>query len=360
MIVHVFTGNRYHLVPSISKGIALTYKNQEHFFVLAGDSSIDKDKYIELYKGIGFSNYCLCTNNKELFDILVKNRNHPIVFHAGEYGDFVSAYLAGCKNVNWVCWGAGASIGKSIKSKLITPMKRILYQHFGHIVVLMTPDKNTIIRDFGVKEKNISVIPYSSSLSFDAFELSESIRVKNIGLKNEKPRILLGNNPGNIPHYITMLHQLSRFAGKVEIHCMCQYSLVKDEKYNELAITGESIYGNDFYIDEDFMDKEQYNKYISSFDIYMCGSKSQTGLGAIGFCIRLGKKVYIAGKNLEWIKDYYNALVYNICSIDNMSFDEFVKPLSEKEILNNINSLKSKINENISQWETWYHTIESK
>ena len=338
MIVHVFTGKRYHLVPDISKGIALTYKNQEHFFVLAGDSSIDKNKYVELYKSIGFSNYCFCTNKKELYSILVKYRENPIVFHAEDYGYFAIAYIAGCKNVNWVCWGSGASIGKSLKSKLATPIKRIFYQHFGHIVVLMTPDKNTIIRDFGVKEKNISVIPYSSSLSFDAYELSESIRVRNGELKNEKPRILLGNNPGNIPHYIKMLHQLRRFAGKIEIHCMCQYSLVKDEKYYELAKIGKSIYGDDFHIDETFMDKEQYNEYLSDFDVYMCGSKSQTGLGAIGFCLRLGKKVFIDGKNYEWIKDYYNALAYNICLVDTISFDEFIKPLSEEEILLYCNS----------------------
>lgn len=360
MIVHVFTGNRYHLVPGISKGIALTYKTQEHYFVIAGDSSIDKSKYIELYKSIGFSNYCFCTNKKELYGILVKNRKNPIVFHAGAYGDFAIAYLTGCKNVNWICWGTGASIGRNAKSKVFSLIKRILYRHFRNIVVLMTPDKKTIIKDFGVKEKSVSIIPYSSLLSFDAYKLSESIRTKNHGLKNEKPRILLGNNPSNIPQYITMLHQLSRFSGKIEIHCMCQYSLVKDEKYYKLAKIGESIYGNDFHIDETFMDKELYNEYIAGFDVYMCGNRNQSGLGAIGFCIRLGKKVFVTGKNYDWFKDDYNAIVYDIEEIDNMSLADFVKPLTENEIYYNVNSLKSKINENISQWENWYNTIEEK
>ena len=332
MIVHVFTAERYHLVPLISKGFATAYKDDgPHRFLLVGGPQTDQSLYNKLFSGIGFTDYHFVLSKHQLYRLLMKNRKNPILFHAGSYSFFLTAFIAGCQHVNWVCWGSGASIRNNWKSKLTAPLKSLVYRRFNSIVTLMDDDMRTIIRDFNVDSNKIQTIPYASAGI--GVRPRDEICLKLLNEKAEnrqKPIVLLGNNPSNMRYYIMLMDKLKPFKGKICVHCMMNYSVNKNQQYDDFIKLGKDLFGDDFRSDEEFYQgSEKYANYMNSCDIYMCASPDQTGLGALNTVLELGKKVYITGKNYNWAKNDCGAIVFEIKDVTD--FEDLVKPLTDEE-----------------------------
>lgn len=260
-----------------------------------------------------------------LFVLLHKDNTSKCLLHGLTYDVMFCLLLSGIES-NWVCWGAGAKINRQkIISILLTPIKRFLYKSFSSIVVLMTGDRETLIRDFGVK--NILVLPYSSHtlIEFQDFYL----HLKNESRVSGKKYILLGNNTYCLDSYSHLLSDLSVFNKDVEVHCMMQYPKLQHADLCVKQKEFDSIFGDVVFFDTLVMGHEDYMRYINRCDIYMCGVKDQTGLGAISFCLLLGKKIYLTGKNYEWI----SSLGYKVYHIDDMDKDSksFLSELSQED-----------------------------
>lgn len=360
MVLHVFTANRYQLVPAISKGFVSVYKDDaEQVLLLYGNKDLDKQKYIDLYESEGFHNYLFCTSLAEYLSIIRKYKNSSILFHAGSYHWFLFAWMFGCKKMNWVCWGSGSSLGKGLRPKLSLPYKRFLYHRFSSIVTLMDADRETIVRDFHIPTSKIETISYMSmgdgKNEYDLLKERLMLQTNN----NAKPVVLLGNNPSCISGYLELLPRMKQFAGKIVVKCMLNYSLVKDEKYEALIQIGKSYFGDDFFPSEVFYDdKGDYIRYMNECDIYICPVHRQSGLGAVNTCLGLGKKVYLAGKNLEWIREAYGALVFDADKIDDrMSFRHFSVPLSDKDKKSNFDSVISRRTSYVVKWHRYLATL---
>lgn len=352
MIVHIFTAERYHLVPNISKGFVTTYKNDaQHLIVLCGSKNLDTQRYENVYKTTNFRDYIFCLSHYQLCKVLWKYRKTPIIFHGGDYLSFVLPFLLGCRNVSWVCWGYGASVRNTLRSKLAAPFKALIYRRFTNIITLMENDRDTIIRDFGVDRKNVYTMPYQSSLESPRVKKSLELLNQDTQVTNEKPLVLLGNNPSSITYYEKMMKSLSQYRGKIRVHCMMNYSLVRDERYERFIALGKSLFDSDFKSDEEFYQGDDYVNYMNSCDVYMCATPKQTGLGAINTCMLLGKKAYLTGKNLDWMRNHYGVLVYDVNTIP--SYEEFVKPLTTEEKRSNREALLSKIKEHFSLWQQY-------
>ena len=262
--------------------------------------------------------------------------------------------------MNWVCWGAGASAGKGLRSWLSMPYKRFLYHRFRSIVTLMDADSKTINRDFRVSPSSIKTISYMSMgdriNEYDFLKQELMSQTSN----NPKPVVLVGNNPSCISGYLELLPRMKQFSGKIIVKCMLNYSLHKDEKYEALLKMGKSYFGDDFFLSEEFYDdKGDYIRYMNECDIYICPVHRQSGLGAVNTCLGLGKKIYIAGKNLEWIRDAYGATVLNADDIDEgMSFIDFSTPLSEKEKKSNFDSVINRRASHVKKWHQYLSALD--
>lgn len=358
MIVHILTAKRYHLVPGIVKGFATVYKDDaQHRFLLIGDSYTDWSRYKELFHKIGFDDYQFVLSKRQLFCQLWRNRKHPVLVHADSYLHFLLAFASGCRNVSWVCWGAGASIQDNKKSKITAPLKSWMYHRFYSIVTLMEEDRKSIIRDFKIPPSKINTIPYAScgGLSLRN-EICLRLLKENMTANSEKPIVLLGNNPNNMKYYIQLMDMLSPFKGKISVHCMMNYSLNKDQRYEDFINHGKNIFGDDFQSDEEFYrGSENYVNYMNRCDIYMCGCPDQTGLGALNTVLQLGKKVYVTGKNYEWGIKECDAVVFNINDVND--YDDFVKPLSESQKMHNSNAIRNKKQIPPKLWKEYLHQL---
>lgn len=361
MIVHIFTAERYHLVPVISNGFASTYKEDaEHFFILYGDKTVEWKKYASQFSKIGFSNYLFCSSYFNLAKLLFHYRNQAILFHAGSYFWHLTAIILGCKNVNWVCWGGGTSISNSWRSKIGAFLKRHTFSHFQSIVTLMEPERQELIKYFSIRPQRIQTISYSSLQEDESeFDLLCKYLSNENCRKSDKPTILLGNSHFWINSYISMLKRLQHYKGRIKVQCMLNYKFEKNKKYLNLVSLGKSIFGDDFKTNEDFYsDRTDYINYMNGCDVYICAVEKQTGLGAISTCLRLGKKVYITGNNLEWIQHEYNAIVFPLETItENLNYEDFVRPLTKEEKVHNYqNVVKSKAT-NRNKWHKYLREI---
>ena len=361
MVLHVFTANRYQLVPVISEGFVTVYKNDaDHVLLLFGDKTLNRQLYVDLYEKENFSDYIFCTSIFNYIKVIWKYRKSSVLFHAGSYHWFLIAWLLGCRKMNWICWGSGASLGKGMNSRLSLPYKRFLYHRFNSIITLMDADKESIIRDFHVAPSKIETISYASKgegkNQFDCLE--EELMLQN--KDNPKPVVLLGNNPSCISGYIELLPRMKQYAGKIVVKCMLNYSLVKDENYYELIKLGNSLFGNDFISSEEFYeDRGDYIKYMNECDIYICPVRRQSGLGAINSCLKLGKRVYVTGKNLQWIKTAFNALVFDAEDIcDDMSFEVFSKKLSFEEKKRNFDAVVNRRSLPVEKWHQYLRRLD--
>lgn len=363
MILHVFTANRYHLVPFISRGFVTTFKEDaNHKFLFYGDKKLDRQKYDSIFENLGFSEYVFCTSMKEYLSVIRKHKKTPILFHAGSYHWFLMALLIGCKKLNWVCWGSGAASGKGVASRLVLPIKRYIYNRFCSIVTLMDADRETIIRDFHIDSSKVQTIPYASKgEGKNQYDLLIEEIVKQ-HIHHDKPVVLLGNNPSCISGYIDMLPRLKQYKGKIIVKCMLNYSLVKDEKYEELIRLGKSLFGDDFVPSEEFYeDRGDYIRYMNECYIYICPVQRQSGLGAISTCLKLGKKVFLAGKNYDWIKEEYGAQVYHLDSICSaLPVEEFVEELPDEVKKRNFSSIIDRRTGRVEKWHDYLKWLDGK
>ena len=91
---------------------------------------------------------------------------------------------------------------------------------------------------------------------------------------------------------------------------------------------------------------------------YLCNEHSQTGLGAIYTCLQLGKKIFLAGANYDWISSL-GCKIYHIEEINNMSYEEFVTPLSNDIICHNMEIMKrlEDIDTKVNAWNSYLSSL---
>lgn len=363
MIVHIFTAERYHLVPSISKGFATVYSNDaENLFILYGNAQLDRQLYINLFSQVGFRNFVFCHTFWQLVKLIFRYRKRALLFHAGNYSWHLVALLLGSRNVNWVCWGGGTSISKSKRSRLGALLKKYMFNNYRSIVTLMEPERKMLIDNFGVNPNKIHTISYASTNVNETVSDLFCKELSSQGSNNsDKPVVLLGNSHYWISSYIDMLQRLKKYQGKIKVQCMLNYDFEKGEKYNMLISLGKSIFGDDFKTNEEFYSvRKDYINYMNSCDIYICSVEKQTGLGAISTCLRLGKKIYITGNNFEWVRQEYKSIVFPTDIInEKLSFEEFVKPLSLEEKKHNYQNRVCCRERNREKWHNYLREIES-
>ena len=360
MIVHVFNGRQIHLVLDISKGFITTYYDIAiPFIVIIGGSEENKNKYLHLFRDNHFNDFIFISSLFQFAKFVMKVKDKTILFHGGLYEWVFVALTCGADNVNWVCWGQGSAIGKNWKSRLMTPVKRVLYQKYKSIVTLMDEDRESIIKDFHVRPDAIQTISYATTGYISPYDNLLDQLFFDVQPLKEKPLVLLGNSPRETNNYIEMLYRLEHLKGKIRVQCMNNYSLKRGKLYNQLIATGKSLFGDDFKSNEDFYsEKPDYFRYMNSCDLYVCTSSSQTGLGAIGTCIRLGKKIYIHGKNLNWMRNHYGVKVWDSDDITNKTtYDELVQPLDINQKKLNRELFLRKRSGNVDLWKEYLQRI---
>lgn len=349
MIIHVFTGDRTHLVPTILKGFFKLKINQLY---LVFCSEKNERLYNELFKEYNIVNYVLVSS---WIDFKKKTDNNKIkkskiILHGVPYS-WMWKFIVAYKDVNWICWGAGAKINYSNwKSVIFTPIKKIIYRRFNKIGVLMPQDEVSLKKDYGIKETTL--LSYFGSIGSFPYSICD-LELKEES-ENKLKKVYLGNNSSSLKTYLSLTEKLSKFKEALFINCMINYTFKESEASLKLREVGSAIYRNNFFMDETLYSLDDYYKYMNECDIYICNVKSQSGLGAIFTCLRLGKKVFLSGINYEFIKSL-GAFIYHVDEIDMMSKEDFVKDITYEHKVKNFKVVDDYLNKDmiIKKWQVF-------
>lgn len=296
-IYHIFPVRATHLVLDISESLIKYFNDNEMSIILIGDSSDSYKYYVELFSNFSFNNYHICKNIYEFIRLNV-DKKFPIIVHSDRIQWLAILSIYNFKNINWVNWGSGLRLNRNFKSFIIYPFKLLIYKNLKNIVVLSSQDMVDIKKYFYIKK--VFLISYISKLN-DSDEFEYNI-IDFKDKKREYINVLFGNNVTCILFYIQYLDVLTKIKNQIKIQCMLNYFLDNNNnEYKQLILKGEKLYGDNFSVNTDTYNLNDYIDYINKFDVYVCDVKRQTGLGAIYTCLRIGKKIYLSGNNFNFI-----------------------------------------------------------
>ena len=350
VIVHVVIGE-----SSISRIIVesiLKYSNFGSFFIVT--KGADPIKFRDLFERYGTSNFILCDELKSsvlsmlvtrmsvavlgrlspLFTslpydelrIIFRFRKNPVLLHGISFSYLAHLLLLNrLKSLSYVCWGyVPKPKGKSAKSKLLFFVHRHIFRGYKRIACLMTEDKTDFELAFGVL--HATTLTYQSDiLNYD--DPQEIIREKSLGPQ----KVLLGNSACYTESYLKLLPAVLRVGASAKVTCMLSYpegdALGKKQ---DVIRAFASVFGETFTPWLQQLDLKSYAEKMKKHDIYICGVDRQTGLGAIYVMLMYGKKIYLTGKNLAWIREN-KFIVYDVSQLETETEEAFLRRLSPEE-----------------------------
>lgn len=319
-------------------------KALNHKFVIFGNC--DVTDYSKL-KSVIKNDVILISSYEDILSIIIRNKNNSIIVH-GDLIKLILLLVIISNKVNWICWGSNTKTNKSLLSRLAYPIKWIMMHRLSSIITLMEDDMKELVKTYNLK--NVKVMPYPRTEEAYYNDLKHFNKPLNSPL-----RVLVGNSGHNFESYLELLPSLARFRDRIEVHCMFQYPNY-EEKKNKLKEFGQKLFGENFHIDDKMMEREPYYDYMASYDIYICHSDVQTGLGAIYNSLFFGKKIYLNGKNLSWCQSL-GYVVFDSKTLNAIEFDDFSEDITVNEKLHNRNTLLKFREDKADKWKLYLSNL---
>ena len=167
-------------------------------------------------------------------------------------------------------------------------------------------------------------------------------------------RIMVSHSGWEHNRHIESFNLLKRFKDE-DILIICPLCYGDPTYINDVIYTGKRIFGEKFYYFTDLMSPEEYFHFILQNHIYISGAENQTGVGALLGNMRGNAKLYLRGNlYFSFKEEGFDIFDYN--EIENMTFEEFVKPNSDIIFRRNIEVYnKKRIDECIEGWKDVYN-----
>lgn len=370
MVYHFFSGKYLHLSPQLMDSILLNAnrtnkKGKSDVYIIIENTGQkifgDKDcvtVYTEIAQKHHFTNLEFINSRwLLLLRIFMIGKNDRIVFHSSLGPKIVTIvniliYLLGLKkkaaSICYVCWGGDFGYCNKLNKcdtyieKFITFVYEKVWPWYGYIIALTVADKKILLEIY--KSNNIVNLPYIAK-RIDYFPMKK---------KAFPIRIMVSHSGWEHNRHIESFNLLKRFKDE-DILIICPLCYGDPIYINDVIYTGKRIFGEKFYYFTDLMSPEEYFHFILQNHIYISGAENQTGLGALLGNMRGNAKLYLRGNlYISFKEEGFDIFDYN--EIENMTFEEFVKPNSDIIFRRNIEVYnKKRIDECIEGWKDVYN-----
>lgn len=243
------------------------------------------------------------------------------------------------KSISWIMWGA------DLYNLLLQHRGYILYKNDGFedilnskktLKILLKPiikiKKNILIKQRIEAIKKVSLflgnnIEYNILLSyypefshlqkkeFFFYPIDDVIQNINPCYEN-KNNLIIGNSASPTGNHVYVINKIKNILPK-DINVIVPLNYGNTKYKNYILTIGNNILGNKFKPLEDFLPLDQYNKLLSTSNIFIYGNLRQEAFGNIIIALYLGGKVFLDKAN-----PLYNLLttlgvkVFNIESIE--------------------------------------------
>lgn len=219
----------------------------------------------------------------DIFTTLVQYMNEAkkIVLH-GLWREKVNLILKEnpllLKKCFWIMWG-----GDFYFPQKQSELQKYVIENVPYLVTGTKGEVDYVRNNYNAKGEHIEAFVYTSNL-FKEIKSSPKI--------DDKIRILVGNSSTETNQHFEVFNKLEIYKNEnIEIFVPLSYG---DFKYGmQVMKVGYEIFGDKFKPIIDFMNEQDYYKFLSTIDIGIFNHNRQQGMGNIITLLGMGKKVYM-------------------------------------------------------------------
>jgi dTDP-N-acetylfucosamine:lipid II N-acetylfucosaminyltransferase len=273
-ILHIMILDKF--IPNFIEFVDKHFGRENHKYVL-----ITSEKYnygLKKEHEVEF----LHTDN-DIFTTLVQymKETEKIVLH-GLWREKVNLILKEnpllLKKCFWIMWG-----GDFYFPQKQSELQKYVIENVPYLVTGTKGEVDYAKNNYNAKGEHIEAFVYTSNL-FKNIESSPKI--------DDKIRILIGNSSTETNRHFKVFNKLEIYRNEnIEIFVPLSYG---DFKYGmQVMKVGYEIFGNKFKPIIDFMNEQDYYKFLSTIDIGIFNHNRQQGMGNIITLLGMGKKVYM-------------------------------------------------------------------
>ncbi|WP_078409101.1 TDP-N-acetylfucosamine:lipid II N-acetylfucosaminyltransferase [Priestia abyssalis] len=342
--LHLFPNEKF-TDPYISF-INTNFNPDDHFFLIIGGVSEDKIKIKERknvrkvpknLKNILALNMKMYSHKKILFHGLINNKLILLLL-------LLQPWLL--KRSNWIVWGGDLYHylyrSRNIKSNLHEVFRRLVIRNLGTVTTLVEGDYRLAKEWYKVKGKYHHAV-YINPISLEYLDKVETLEHEYKHRQRKITNIQIGNSADPSNNHVQILDLLKEFKNEnINIYAPLSYS--GNLAYvSKVARYGRELFGEKFIPLFDFLEPEEYSKYLGSIDIAIFNHERQQALGNIFALLYLGKKVYLRSDITSWdyINSQLNLDVFDISTISGLTFSQFRAPIDKAKSKGNVVKLFS-------------------
>lgn len=228
-----------------------------------------------------------------------------------------------------------------------------LYKFFGDMYDYVRKNVKAIIT---IYDKDNYIKRYGNKKCFNAFYLNPLANYISFAKQRSDNRPLTVQiNQCATRDTLRVLDLLAKYKNEnIMIWSPTSYSKIGEKiTSKEIEQYGKNIFGNKFFVQNDYLSPKQYAEKISLNDIIIVNSAQQGGVGNLAAAFYMGKKVYvnISSSSLNAFNKSHQKY-YNYEDIRKQTFNEFAK-ISEHEKVENYSKIKKYFSEKFvaALWE---------
>lgn len=182
------------------------------------------------------------------------------------------------KKCFWIMWG-----GDFYFPQKQSELQKYVIENISYLVTGTKGEVDYVRNNYNAKGEHIEAFVYTSNLFK---KINSSPRI------DDKIRILVGNSSTETNQHFEVFNKLEIYKNEnIEIFVPLSYG---DFKYGmQVMKLGYEIFGDKFKPIIDFMNEQDYYKFLSTIDIGIFNHNRQQGMGNIITLLGMGKKVYM-------------------------------------------------------------------
>lgn len=260
------------------------------------------------------------TPHKRVYERLAENyeiyldgtEEENLINRFGEYGDWIFVHAINCsrkvllqtktkyaKKVIWRTWGHDVrplvqSDSKALLPYLVKYVSFALYKHkvrqFHAIGIANDVDAVNVHNTFG----NMPTVTLNYSYDPDLDQLLEIKKPEKI--QGNPIRILIGHSRSPLDCHMDVLKRLLPYSNEnIQVCLILSYGGPK-EYGEEVKAYASRHYGDKIEVIEDFMEKEQYIRYLSTIDVAIFPQMHSAALGNLTWLLHFDIPVFVTEK----------------------------------------------------------------
>lgn len=185
------------------------------------------------------------------------------------------------KKCFWIMWG-----GDFYFPQKQSELQKYVIENVSYLVTGTKGEVDYVRNNYNAKGEHIEAFVYTSNLFK---KINSSPRI------DDKIRILIGNSSTETNQHFEVFNKLEIYRNEnIEIFVPLSYG---DFKYGmQVMKVGYEIFGDKFKPIIDYMNEQDYYKFLSTIDIGIFNHNRQQGMGNIITLLGMGKKVYMNPK----------------------------------------------------------------